>query len=96
MEILYYIETSGGRVYFYSDDILHMEVKHDCFQTSDGMNIYIHCRFPVDIENESFTGIDWHRMRVKDTKNGLFLYITDCGGPLYCEYKIFNDDNKIN
>ena len=52
MEILYYIETSDGRVYFYSNDVLNIKVKHDCLKTSNDMNIYKNCRFPVDIEDE--------------------------------------------
>lgn len=90
METLYYIETSGGRVEFYSSDILNLKIKHDCFQTCNAMNKYKNCRFLTDIEDEEFTRLDWYLMRVKDTSNGLFLYIIGCGGPLYCEYKIYS------
>ncbi len=86
----YYIETSNGRVSFQSEDILNMEIKNDRFQTSDGMYVYKNCELIGDsIEDIGDLYKDWYRMHVKETKNGLFLYITDCLGPLYAEYKIY-------
>jgi len=87
----YYIETSGGRVNFESDNIENLKVKHDYYTTSDSECIFKNCKF------ENITPLNdiynWGIISVVKNDHGIFLKLCDCKvASWYAEYKVFKND----
>jgi hypothetical protein len=93
MQPNYYIETSFGRLFFYSDDIMHLEInKNDNFKAGDSWYIYYNCIvLDADIFEQFMNSFDFRKIYAKDSKvNGIFLVI-ELDDPYYGapEYKIY-------